>query len=281
MHHIRRWSVSVFVVVLIATLSVVSAQGTTLGGTYATEANGTRLVESLVGRTDDLLARLYEHVREALLQGIRALEQPLSESLPLDGVCVYLVGTGGSTPRLDGGGDLLAAMGLPFREGISEANPTDARIVGYSQDHAPDLYIIDEFSIEALAVSLQQWIDMDVQGLTGTSERGVLWDAMYGYRISLRGDEPRQAESTSVPHGHLVAYHALSQLPSGSSIQAVRMSDDDRRVEVDIFHPGSDTITVHFVAIEFDKPASITAGLSEVPHGESAVVVMSWGLVDC
>ena len=278
MHDFRRVLVSTIALVLVATSSVVTAQGT-LNVTLAADARGAALFEELLQDSDHLVAR-YAEVRRAMSDGLRALGAELSDKLPTTGICVHLVGTSGATPRLDGGGDVLAAMGDRFDPQRANAHPSQERILEYHD--GTHLYVIDEFSIEALAVLLRGLIGRaDVAQHFGLSpDVDPLWQATYGYRIALVGD-PEQPESTSVPHGHLVAYHLLSQLPQNSMIQNVRMSPNERRVEVDVQHGESSLMKIHFVAMEFARLSTIPIALNELPDDGSAAVVLSWGLVDC
>ena len=107
---------------------------------------------------------------------------------------------------------------------------------------------------------------------------------MYGYRVRPQGDphpDPApQPEAASVPHGHLVAYHLLSQLPVGTQIEDVRMPGADR-LEIVVRDPQRVQTSIHLVGIDFDDFYSIRAGLVAVPNDDDAVVVLSWGLVDC
>lgn len=275
MNEVRRWFVSVSAVVLLATSSVVAAQGT-LAATHASDERGAALLEFLLAN-DDLRDDLYARVRGALTEGMRILAPLPAHEVPAAGVCAYLVGTGGSTPRLDGGGDLLAAIGGLFDRTRAFMHPSIERVHGYPHQ-GPALVIVDEFSLEALAVSLRRFIEHGIDADIGGDD--PLWEATYGYRISLRGEEPRQPESTRVPHGHLVAYHALSQLPRGSRITGVTMPND-RRVEVDVYNADFGELAVHFVDIDFDDIASIRDGLSEATNVADAALVLSWGMVDC
>lgn len=255
-----------------------------LGDTFAADERGAALFAYLVDEAQvATLQRLYDRVREALSDGIASLnadlpDGPLSPHRPTDGTCVYLVGTGGTTPRLDGGGDLLTVRRDPFVQ--PDAHPAAERIVGWwSSDN--DVYVIDEFDLVSLAMSLRAWRQRpDFAVGLSAADFDAAWRAAYGYRVSLYG-EPRQPESTAVPHGHLVAYHALSQLPLGSVIRSVRLSRDDRRVEVVVESPDSGFLTMHFVAVDFDRLPTITDALEQLPDTASAAVVMSWGLVDC
>lgn len=274
MIEVRHWFVSVIAVVLLATSSVVAAQGA-LAATHASDARGAALLEFLLAN-DDVRSDLYVRFRSALTEGMRILAPLPAHEVPPAGVCAYLVGTGGSTPRLDGGGDLLAAVGGPFERTRAFMHPSIERLHGYPHQ-GPALVIVDEFSLEALAVSLRRFIEHGVNARIGAYD--PLWEATYGYRISLRG-EPRHPESTWVPHGHLVAYQALSQLPRNSRITGVTMPND-RRVEVDVYNAEFGELAVHFVDIDFDDIGSIRDGLSEATSVGDAALVLSWGLVDC
>ena len=130
MHQIRRWVLSAVAAVLFATASFVLAQRT-LDGTHASDARGARLFAYLVNDASrDLVHDLYSHVRDVLVSGLEQLQLPPAEGTPQTGVCVHLAGTGGTTPRLDGGGDLISALGGGF-VGASVSYAFRERITGF------------------------------------------------------------------------------------------------------------------------------------------------------
>lgn len=197
-----------------------------------------------------------------------------------DDVCAYLVGTGGTRPRLDGGGDLLSVRGQELPEVGAIARST-FRIDGFFDKAA--IVIVDDFNLEAVAVSISTRIDrLGSVVVDETTEANDLWTAVVGYRFDLQ-EEP-DPESAFVPHGHLVAFHALSLLPQTSRITAVSMPTDDHVVLTVVYEPDSATtgvLTVHLLDIDFDDLVTIRNAMDESGQLGAATVVLSWGLVDC
>jgi len=190
-------------------------------------------------------------------------------------VCVDLVGTGGH-PRLDGGGSLLGGMLAPFQDPDVLARVTQVFPVG-----ATDVVIIDEFDLVALAVSIQLRVAMG-EGLFRADDlvTSALWPAAYGFRLDLA--DPRAPEETDVPHGHLVAFHALAHVAGDAQVARVVLVAEGH-LEI-LIESGDDALRLHLVDVDFDDVATIQDAL--LIHGRAdsewpRFVVMSWGLVDC
>lgn len=191
-------------------------------------------------------------------------------------VCAALVGMDG-TPRLDGGGSLLSSLdSYPFDR------PREVAVGHYEfPSNRTDFVVIDEFDLLALAVSIQLRLDFtDVEGF------GIepSWSSLYGFRVDVTG-EPRDPGATSVPHGHLVAFHLLEHFPEGTRITKVALKSE-RHLELEIRRSGNPDAyaRLHLIDIDFDDVETIrdavqTHGSADPDFDRS--VVMSWGLVDC
>lgn len=197
-------------------------------------------------------------------------------------ICAYLVGTGGN-PRVDGGGNLLALAPafLATTEGHA-AGRSDYRIVSEPVTR-PTLYILDDFHIESLLHSLSVRLKEDVISVDEVDGFQDLWRALVGYVLDL--DAVSDVE-VSISHGHLVAFHALAQLPERTVIQDVsrRSASGADRLVLTMRVGASPTFEVHLVDIDFDDLESIGEAMRTVgspPENTVHVVNMSWGLVDC
>lgn len=202
-----------------------------------------------------------------------------------DDVCAYLVGTGGTKPRLDGGGDLLSVFDQEW-PAVAAIGRATHRVEGYGDaeqfDGGLTLVVIDDFNLEALAVSVMRLLETGAVPVDATTEGNDLWRAVVAYRFDLQ--QVLDPEAAYVPHGHLVAYHALSLLPTGSRIKSVAMPKNDHVVlEVAHVHPSgsTQTLAVHLFDIDFDDVQSIRNAMYESGQLGAATVVLSWGLVDC
>ena len=181
--------------------------------------------------------------------------------------CVRLTGTGGN-PRIDGGGDPLAAM--PHDPPLSFARPANVYRIGAAlhDDGAPSegvapLVVIDAFDLDMLTRSMP--IDASLTG----GDLGTLWDAL--------------VDPGNVPHGHLVLFHLLGALVE--EVGQVRIAAFSYHADEGVLDliVGQDavpaTVTLHHVS--FDDVDALSAAVEAARRMDGAVVVTSWGLVDC
>lgn len=196
-------------------------------------------------------------------------------------ICTYLVGTAGTVPRLDGGGERLAAFGSEF-SAIDRIERSAYPIASF--EDGAQLVIVDAFLLGDLAGRVNAWIRSNgALVIDASPPNDDLWSALVGFLVERpSGEDPSQA---SVPHGHVVAFHALSLLPPGAEIRAFWSEDVDYYIGLEIEHrpdDGSvDRLTVHLIDIDFGGIETIKRAMHVISGLGPAAVVMSWGLVDC
>lgn len=198
-------------------------------------------------------------------------------------VCVELVGTG-TKPRLDGGGDLLTVLDRQEdRDRLTSGVPARGLPDGHTE-----FVVIDEFDLLALTVSLD--LHRRLQPQSGLFTSNVLddgdrshWRPFYGFRLDVV--DPRAPEATVVPHGHLVAFHALAHFGRAEIVDVILESE--RHAIVSLATQDDRTVRLHLLDVDFDDVATIREAVRTVPslggpHGPvPTFVIMSWGLVDC
>lgn len=189
-------------------------------------------------------------------------------------ICTYLVGTAGTVPRLDGGGEALAAFSSEF-SAIDRIERSAYPLASF--EDGAQLVIVDHFVLDVLANSLETWGPLVVDASPPNDD---LWSALVGFLLG--SEDPSQA---FVPHGHVVAFHALSLLPPGAVISATRWESEYHYI-LDVERERGDgsveRLTVHLIDINFYSIETIKRAMGVVSLlGPPAAVVMSWGLVDC
>jgi hypothetical protein len=169
--------------------------------------------------------------------------------------CARLLGAGGSS-KLDGGGNLVAASPTFFERGMV-VEPTDI-VAGLTPSPAiGTIVIVDHFDLGSLKDSLSAMSSHD---------RGALWNAFY-------------AADSNVPHGHLVAYHALAHL-DWTELELPSNQSGNDRLEFTLKFGTADVVQVRLAHIQYDDMSSIETAMAESNQG-GAIVVTSWSLVDC
>ncbi len=280
MQRLRRWSLVLLVGALASFVGSASAQGVGLFRALGAELLYEQLRERFASERDpadpgpQLLANLY-----------LGLEAFTGQAVPEDDqfqVCVELVGTG-TTPRLDGGGGLLTVRSSDQALTTSSVPP-----LGLPRA-ATDLVIVDEFDLLALTVSLElhRRLLPDNLLLTGSElEHAPHWSAFYGFRLAIV--DPPAPETTVVPHGHLVAFHALAHFGVAAIEKVVLVSDRHAVVTVaSAPDPEAPRVRVHLLDVDFDDVATIRDAVQAIPtlgdplQPTPTFAVLSWGLVDC
>ncbi|MFO7589386.1 MAG: S8 family serine peptidase [Acidimicrobiia bacterium] len=214
------------------------------------------------GHAESLRDAVYRELDVAIEDSGTATDSP---------VCAYPVGSGGN-PRWDGGGNMVATMSSHDFERGSVMRLTDLPL-GFVPNR--DIIIIDEFHIVALERSLSERLLQPRALSLGPAGVDDLWSVFFG--------EPYPA----VAHGHLVAFHALAHIGSDgeqpSVIKAVNTADRGLVLTLSLRSDdgASETRRVHLLDIEFDDVRTIDDALLGSRGVNSAVVILSWGLVDC
>jgi hypothetical protein len=148
--------------------------------------------------------------------------------------------------------------------------------------------IIDEFDLTALATSIRGLVDTygAIRIVPSDTGRAGLWSAMYGYRLALAG--PGADPSTiEVPHGHLVAIHALANLGSNARITDVVLVDHpwhtfERAIlTVEVDWDRENVLEVHLVGVDLSDLDEIGRALNFYKSERADSIVTSWGFVDC
>lgn len=177
---------------------------------------------------------------------------------------------GGGRPRVDGGGDTLLA---PFPSGGSALWPyphASAYVVpfpptGGLEPPTVRMAVIDAFGTGAFGA---------LTGSGATYSVAALWHELVGRLLLGHGADP-------VPHGNLVLFHLLAQWAGQDGLQ-VRASGDEERPVLHVSAPGrSEEADVHLLGVAYADVASIRRAMDDARELGDAVVVASWGLVDC
>ena len=193
-------------------------------------------------------------------------------------VCAMQLGTGGrarmdgggGTARVDGGGRTLLA---PFPSGGYALWPythVSAHEVAFPPTGGLEpptvrMAVIDAFGTGAFGAPT---------GSGATYGVAALWDELVGRLLQGHTASP-------VPHGNLVLFHLLAQWAGQNGLQ-VRSSGDEERTVLHVSTPGrSDEAEVHLLHVAYADVASIRRAMDEARELGDAVVVASWGLVDC
>lgn len=190
--------------------------------------------------------------------------------------CAHVLGAG-SDPKLDGGGNLLAARPGGIWSPGMVVEPTE--LATGMIPRVDTIVIVDAFDLYALAYSLMSSIPLRIDEEDGFQQ---LWNTLY---VHIPGDG--NSAAAGVPHGHLVAYHALAHLGgTGAVITNARVLEPgtpENALALTVEFVDGVTVQVHLVKIVFDDPDSMA--IVEDVMGQfgqaNAVIVTSWGLVDC
>lgn len=180
---------------------------------------------------------------------------------PSVSTCAAVLGAG-SNPKLDGGGNLLAALPGGVYSPAFVVRPSELA-AGLIPD-VQRIVIVDEFSFSALEQGFSDSASTDWQDFLPT-----LWNALYV-----------PDETGVVHHGHLVAYHALAHLESVTDVTATSGAET---LELTVDLGQGTVVTVLLVGITFNDPdslESLSLVFDDLDQGDT-VVIMSWGLVDC
>jgi hypothetical protein len=275
---------------------------------FCVVAAGSAVAQPWHGEVDegDSAMALFQALRNALQEGgvasgpfaeVRVVAHlgatVLSGNAPYEGepsaICAFLVG-GGGNPRLDGGGGLLG-----FRPPAAAAQPWVVQLgkhvgLGPSADLWPEvpsdrLVIIDQFELDDLVSSINDILEVSnaVTIAPGDPGPSALWHAMYGYRLVRESSTP--VDEVEVPHGHLVAFHALAHLGPDANVVGVAHSDHGlHEVAILSVERDGDTASafeVHLVHVDFEEFESIESAINAYRGASANVVVTSWGFVDC
>jgi len=194
-----------------------------------------------------------------------------SDAPTMPSTCATVLGAG-SHPKLDGGGNLLAALPGGVHPQGYVVDPAELAVGLVPQ--VDTIVIADDFQLDVLGASIASTtLRMDAGDALQQ-----LWNALV--HVPGAGD----VATVAVPHGHFVAYHALAHL--GATHAEVTI---DTNVAIDgvlgltVEFDDGRIVQVRLVAITFDDPSSmgiVKDTLSDFDQA-NAVVVTSWGLVDC
>ena len=189
------------------------------------------------------------------------------DDLSTQSTCAHVLGAGGN-PKLDGGGNLLAVMPAAVQPSFIVIEPEE--LASGMTPLVDTIVIIDEFQLDVLrATILSTTLNMDEDDALQE-----LWNTFYAH-VPADGD---------VPHGHLVAYHALAHLGgTDAEITVDSTVAVDATLGLTVAFGDGRTVRVLLVTIAFDDLSSLVTVrnvLSEFLEA-NAVIVTSWGLVDC
>lgn len=290
MREVHRWTLGLLVAMVTASGAVAQPVPA-----LATTADGARIFEELVRVFEEELSSASHtgpylgaaaELRAMMYAGAANLGLTAVEADERGKICAYLVG-GGGNPRLDGGGDLLAQRSpseFPGSMVVRIGNPP-----GPMADRWPQpgrrIVILDEFDLTSLATSIRGLIDVhgEIPIQPQDASPSGLWAALYGYLVALEGPAVLPSE-VSVPHGHLVAFHALANLGPDGRITGVVLDRPPyhgfRRAILTVSNP-SGSIEVHLVALDFEDLQGIGEALKGYISHDADSVVTSWGFVDC
>jgi len=206
------------------------------------------------------------------------IADPMGGSERVGQTCAFVAGAG-SKPRLDGGLGGLQPYALPPIVG------------GVGWDYADglrpsaDVVIIDEFALEEVLDAIEALtVGRPFAGFDRPAWRGAIGTAtLEAFATWL--PHPTGTQTYDVPHGHLVLHHVLALL-GGNDLEVVSAthhpatSAGGERGTIIVSIQGQ-PFRIHLAPIDFDDVATITSALHEVAGVRGAVVVASWGLVDC
>jgi hypothetical protein len=183
---------------------------------------------------------------------------------------------GGGTPRVDGGGGMLLA---PYPSAGSALWPyahVGAHEVAFPptgglQPPPVRMAVIDAFATGTFGVATDRGV---ATGSGATLGVAALWHELVGRLLV-------DPAADAVPHGNLVLFHLLAQW-AGQDGLVVRASGDEERPVLHVSAPGrSDEADVHLLHVDYANVSSIRQAMDDARRLGAAVVVASWGLVDC
>jgi hypothetical protein len=200
---------------------------------------------------------------------------PNGVSERVDQTCAFVAGAG-SKPRLDGGLGALQPYDLPRVVGGIQYDYVDRQLPG------TDIVIIDEFVLQRLIDAMKTLVD---RPFADRSEwRGAIGSAtLEAFATWL--PHPAGAPTYDVQHGHLVLHHVLALL-GGQDIAVVSATHHAAthggraRGTIALTVEGQ-PFSIHLEPIDFDDVTTIRSALEDAARVQNAVVVASWGLVDC
>lgn len=219
----------------------------------------------------------YEDLGGRILSAARMGAGLDEESAEGTNVCAMLAGTGGNprmdggggNPRMDGGGTVLAPF--PSRgPGWTYADAAD-HWVGFG-----DLGAVDPPGLPMAVIDAFDFGQGALAALDGVSVLGVadLW------RILIAAHLQVPIEDSPVPHGHLVLFHLLASWAAGDGlvVGVANLGTGGMLLSVTA---ASWRVDVRLLDIDYDDFDGIRAAMNVARGLGAAVVVTSWGLVDC
>ena len=200
-------------------------------------------------------------------------------------VCASLPGTGGN-PRVDGGGNPRMDGGHGTHPGdwggtlLAPFPPVNATLWPYA---APDghqvafppagtvgpprsrMAVIDAFDVDVLAAI----------GSGAQLDATDLWAVLIASLLGGRSD------TSPVPHGNLVLYHLLAPWAHPDGLHVSFREAGNPRVLHLRGDTWADAIELHLLEITYGDVTTIADAMQSAEALGDAVVVASWGLVDC
>lgn len=190
--------------------------------------------------------------------------------------CAFIAGAG-SKPRLDGGAGALQPYSLAPIVGGMRAYPH-----GMPPRSDIVIIIIDEFSLESLIAAFETLVDVEyADRQRWRSDVGAMTLEAFATPLPNSANAP----TYDVPHGHLVFHHLLALL-GGSGLRVVSAThhaatNDGGEHGTIVLSVHGQAFKIHLEPIDFDDVTTIRSALHRSAGVVDAVVVTSWGLVDC